>query len=66
MQMVKIDSVFLLTLSDFLVNMAAAWVGAAFVIGTKTKKAKLRLLTMNIAYAIFCLITAYMLRKENL
>jgi len=52
-------------LSDFLVNLAAGWIGAAiiFPIRIEEKKVKLILLTVNILCGIMCLIAAYFIKK---
>lgn len=53
-------------LSEFLINIAAGWFGAIFIVPiySKTKiKIKFTLLIVNMAFVIFSLWVAYVVRK---
>lgn len=53
-------------LSEFLINIAAGWFGAIFIVPiySKTKiKVKLSLLIVNLVFVIFSLWLAYLIRN---
>lgn len=55
-----------ITLSDFFINIAAGWFGAAIITprfaSYSATKVKLRYLTSNLFFAILCLVAALVLR----
>ncbi len=60
------DKIALGIFSDFLINLAAGWVGAAVILPTRTerRKARLFLLTFNISLGIVGLMFAYLIRRN--
>lgn len=60
------DKTAFLVLSDLMINLAAGWLGAAFItpnFSRKAKKEKIFILTTNLALGIFCVVVAIVIRK---
>ena len=63
----SVGEVWLEIVSDLFVNLAAGWIGAAFIIPITSKLDKqvsLGLLTMNLVIAIVFLVAAFELRSK--
>ena len=60
------DKIALGIFSDFLINLAAGWVGAALILPSYTKRPKFswKLLTGNIGFGILSLMFSYLLRRS--
>ena len=62
----KIDQIFLVTFSDFLINISAGWFAAGIITIPKSKRSrrfKISVLTTNLLFAIIVFVVAYALRK---
>ncbi|HCR35912.1 hypothetical protein A2130_00100 [Candidatus Woesebacteria bacterium GWC2_33_12] len=60
------NNIWFLIASDLLINLAAGWLGAVLIVpnfSSKNKRQKLVVLTMDIVFAIFCILGAYKFRS---
>ncbi|MEK7518025.1 MAG: hypothetical protein AAB583_05770 [Patescibacteria group bacterium] len=59
------DRVALGILTEFLINLAAGWFGAAIVLPIRSEKRKIKflLLTVNLSCGILSLVIAYIIRR---
>ncbi len=63
----KFDPLLLSTISDLFTNLSAGWFGAAIIIPVNTKnigKVRYTVLLINLLFAIFSLVGAYILKKQ--
>ena len=62
------DPVLTSVISELLINLSAAWMGAAVIVPTAVKVPKRRFfwLTLNLGLGILSLLTAFLLRKTAL
>lgn len=60
------DKTFLAVLSDLFINLSAGWFGVVVIVPNFTKEKgikKFLILTIDIAFAIVCLVISYLLRR---